>query len=130
MTADSQGATGWEFSDAWILAAIGDGTLIGAADYYNHAVPTEVELSQGIGRLLASGLIAEVGPAWKPTTASTALWARSTGSGYLRIASLLEAMSSVALVEGIWKPPSGALDRGSRRYARPFTWMLPPRRRG
>ncbi|WP_448631190.1 hypothetical protein [Cellulomonas soli] len=126
---------GWELSDAWILAAIGRGTrhdelnaLLRAADYYNHAIPTEDEVRQGIGRLQATELIAVNGRRWQPTAAGTHLWTTSTGAGYTRVVSLLEALSSVPLREGTWDVPPGALDRAYRRYAHPFIWRLPQRK--
>lgn len=58
-------------SDAWILAAIGPGDpqpcarqggctlaqILAAADYLNHAVPTETEFTVAMTRLLGAGLV-------------------------------------------------------------------------
>jgi hypothetical protein len=53
-------------SDAWVFAAIANdrppatltlGELIATADGINHAVLTEAEFTQAVGRLLAAGLI-------------------------------------------------------------------------
>jgi hypothetical protein len=131
------GATpAWEFADAWILAAIGSGTrhdelsgLLGAADHYNHAIPTEAEVSRAIGRLTASGLIQVDGTCWYPTAKGAAMVARAHGGGYTYVTSLLASMSGEPIVEGTWAVPPGALDRGYRKLTRPFAWVLPPRRK-
>lgn len=139
--ATEQGASppgGWELSDAWILAAIGAATrhgdlrdLLAAADHLNHAVPTEAEVRQGVGRLLASGLVADVGDRWVPTPRGRALASGVVAGGFERVTALLDAMASVPLVEGAWEVPPGALERAYHRYTHPLTWMLPtrPRRR-
>jgi hypothetical protein len=63
--ADS-GPSAWTDSDAWVFAAIANdrppathtlAELIGIADGINHALPTEPEFIQAIGRLLTAGLI-------------------------------------------------------------------------
>ena len=120
----------WDLSDAWILAAVGQGCrhdemsgLISAADYYNHAIPAETEVAQALGRLVASGLIAREGRVLAPTTAGRALWQRSEGGGYRRVESLYQALRATSLVEGIWPLEPGALSRAYRRYTRWSPWM-------
>ncbi|GAA3191756.1 hypothetical protein ACFO1B_41180 [Dactylosporangium siamense] len=57
--------TGWTTSDVWLLRSIAGrdaatgSTLrgvIGTADYLNHAIPTEPELTGAVDRLSAAGL--------------------------------------------------------------------------
>lgn len=119
----------WRYSDAWILAAIGYGCrhdelsgLIGAADHYNHAIPAAGEVSQAIGRLVASEVISIRGRRLVPTEAGKTIWRRSKGDGYQRIVSLQAALSAVPMVEGAWELPADALERGYHRYAHPLTW--------
>ncbi|MFG2043987.1 hypothetical protein [Dactylosporangium sp. NPDC048998] len=56
----------WMWSDAWVLLSIGGADastgstlveVIGVADYRNHAILTEPEFTQAVGRLLAAGLV-------------------------------------------------------------------------
>ncbi|HEX8081399.1 MAG TPA: hypothetical protein VF557_14405, partial [Jatrophihabitans sp.] len=62
MTTENQG---WQFADAWVFTAVaisGDSgcdltDLVAAADGINHAILTADEVSQGVGRLEASGLM-------------------------------------------------------------------------
>ncbi|MBX9245967.1 hypothetical protein ICW40_14255 [Actinotalea ferrariae] len=126
----------WEFSDAWILAAIGDGIrhdelsgLVAAADHYNHSIPTKDEVGQGIGRLVASGLVTSAGRSLEPTPTGRTLLRADTHGGYEYVRQLFLAMARVPVVEGRWDLPPGTLERAYRRYAHPFTWWLPQRRR-
>ncbi|MBX9246205.1 hypothetical protein ICW40_15510 [Actinotalea ferrariae] len=126
----------WEFSDAWILAAIGESTrhdelsgLVAAADHYNHSIPTEDEVSQGIGRLVASGLVTIVGRSLEPTPTGRTLLRADTRGGYEYVRWLFLSMAHVPVVEGRWDLLPGTLERAYRRYAHPFTWWLPPLRR-
>lgn len=70
---------GWQWADAWVLAAIPDppggslSTVIGAADVINHAIPTRSELSRGIGALVAAGLVEVDGDLFRTTVAGWAL---------------------------------------------------------
>ena len=126
-------APSWSFSDAWVLAAIGDGRrpsklrdIVGAADYYNHAIPTEDELVQGLRRLMASGLVREEERKFAATPAGRTLWNSSSGNGYDRVESLLEGLEHTPLVEGRHDLPPCAVHEAYRRYIRWFPWMWWP----
>ena len=56
--------TGWNFADAWVLAAIGVYQrpcslleVIAAGDWMNHAVLEQDELDEALSKLVAAGLV-------------------------------------------------------------------------
>jgi len=119
----------WEFSDAWILAAVGQnrrGTdfeyRLRSADHYNHAIPTVEELSQGLGRLIASGLVSASEGRFASTAAARRVWSNSRGDVYTRVVTLLEAMQREPLTEGAWPVSQSSItdaleDSNSRRVS-------------
>ena len=73
-------AEAWRSEDAWILASLGTGRrgmtlrqLIGAADAYNHAIPTRDELSSALGSLIGAGLAEVTADGYRTTSAGLAL---------------------------------------------------------
>lgn len=78
MQADPRGE--WSWSDAWVLAASpGDpdgcslSDLIRTADGINHAIVTRDELADGLGALLAAGLVEVRGDRIRTTPAGQAI---------------------------------------------------------
>lgn len=87
MTKKGQGVLPFVGSDAWILlAAVYSGrkdgadlrSLISAADYINHAVRSYEELSGGLARLRAAGLIVEKRGRYRPSETVLSAYARTT----------------------------------------------------
>ena len=131
----------WEFSDAWIFAAIGSGRrgtnlrgVIGSADHYNHAIPTLEELRQALGRLTASGLVSSDGDKFTATAAGRRVWKRSRGDVYTRVTTLLEALTEQPLTDGRWDVSNDAVTEAHAEYARDVAgltriWKWPTTRR-
>lgn len=78
MSADPVGE--WAWSDAWVLAAAPDtptgcslSDLIRTADGINHAIVTLDELADGLGALLAAGLLEVRGDHFRTTAAGQAI---------------------------------------------------------
>ncbi len=110
---------GWEYADAWVLAAIGvyqrPCTLlevIGAAEWVNHAVPLEEEIASALGKLTGAGLV-RIYEEWtfELTDEGASVWAEGAGDlqGQLQ---LIEAqLSAFEPGRGLVKLPRGAMEQ-------------------
>jgi len=108
-----------------MLAAVGTNwrgtTLLGllrSADHYNHAVPTDIELTQGLGRLIASGFVAQHKARFAVTSAGRALWKRSGGDVYDRVETLFHALKENPVEEMNLYIDAGDLGRAHERCSR------------
>jgi hypothetical protein len=78
---------GWQFTDAWLLTAIGQfgrrgcslSELIGAADALNHEVAPEPVAADSLGRLIASDLVAHDAKRFRVTKSGRAIYRRRSG---------------------------------------------------
>lgn len=121
----------WEWSDAWILGSIGPrrrGTdlrwLLRSADMLNHAIPTEAEVGQGLGRLVASGLVVHRGLRFAMTPAGKRLWGQVSGRQFEIVNSLFSSLKDVPMTEGTW-PLHPADVPSARRLWMPWSRVRP-----
>lgn len=116
----------WVFSDAWVFTAIAVYDLAGcgltdvlaAGDAMNHAILTEDELAQGVGRLAASGLVSVEGDCFALTTRGQALASRRKGGLMGQVTSVQALLRQVDLREGRWPVSAGTLDAAQTAYKR------------
>jgi hypothetical protein len=117
-------AAEWSFADAWLMISashFGDNgcdlsELIAAADAYNHSIPTDDEIQHGVGRLMASGLMAESAGRLQLTKTGHALAERARGSTFERAPNLLRLLAQRSCTEGRWTLPPGAVQDAYDRY--------------
>jgi len=122
------GGARWEFSDAWVFAAMGDSLteVIANGDAINHAILLESEFVRAVPRLLAAGLIGADHAAdryWR-TPAGAAFFERHMKRRGLFgwIDAIPPALRRLGPpVDGEWKLEPGEFDRAARsaRPARP-----------
>ena len=116
----------WFFSDAWVFTAIAVRDLascaltdvIAAADAMNHAILTEDELAQGVGRLAASGLVSVEGDRFALTAQGQALGSRRQGGLMGPVKSVQTLLQGVDLKEGRWPLAAETLDAACKAYKR------------
>jgi hypothetical protein len=116
----------WEFSDAWVFAAV---TSVGASlteviatgDAINHAILSEAEFTRAVPRLLAAGLIGA-------DQATDRYWYTPTGSAFYRrhmkgrglfgwIDAIPPALRRLGPpVDGEWELDPGEFDRAARAW--------------
>jgi hypothetical protein len=119
----SDGAA-WTFSDAWVMTGVAiagdDGCdlaeLIAAADACNHAILTADELTQGVGRLTASGLLAHDDTRFRLTAVGQQLAARRQGSMFSQVDSVRRLLAEVPLTKGGWSVSSEDIDSAYATY--------------
>lgn len=116
-------AGSWEFSDAWVLTAIAVygrpctlTDVLAAADAMNHAILTDDELAQAIGRLTASGLVTVTDGHFALTSSGGTLTARRKGGLIGQVKSVQALLRQVDLRDGRWPLPAGALDAAFSEY--------------
>jgi hypothetical protein len=125
----------WTQSDAWVFAAItyvadagpvGEQTLsdvLAYADVINHAIPTEEEFVQAIGRLTATGVVsvsADSARYW-PTPAGLELrrlWRHSLSGWDILLPGLRKLR---AAPDARWSLPDGAYAQAVREYEKRFS---------
>ena len=99
---------GWDLSDAWILAAIGPAqgwvrlrSVVRAADHYNHAVPSDAEVSSALRNLASAGLLEARDGSVRLTGPGRRLWEDAEAiSGLDLVLHLQEALAAVRFVAG------------------------------
>jgi hypothetical protein len=122
------GPSAWTGSDAWVFAAIANDQppathtlteLIGIADGINHAVLTEPEFTQAIGRLLAAGLIeadAEADRYW-PTEAGVNIRQRWRHGAFGWITAIPPQLQRLGQPHDTdWSLPEGRFDQAIQDY--------------
>jgi hypothetical protein len=116
----------WDFSDAWIMTAVAINgeqgcdlaELIGAADACNHALLTDEELSRGVGRLVASGLLSHDGGRFHLTDAGRALASRRKGGMIGQVTSMEKLLARQPVTEGRWNVAPEVVSAAVRTYTR------------
>ena len=116
---------GWQFADAWVLTAIAvhgeagcDLTgLLAAGDAINHAILTDAEVSQGIGRLEASGLVAVQDGHFSLTPDGQDLASRRKGGMIGQVRSVEALLKRKDLTDKRWRVPAGALEAAYAAYS-------------
>lgn len=116
----------WTFADAWVLTAIagyGDEGcdlrgLLAAADHMNHLILDDDEVTRGVGRFRASGLVVVQDEHFSLTPQGRALAARRTGNLIGQVHSMHTLLASQDLVDAVWHPPDGVLDAVYAAYTR------------
>ncbi len=114
----------WTFGDAWVLTAIamhGDegcdlAGLLSAADASNHAILDEDEVSQGVGRLVASGLVTVEGQHFALTPLGKVVAGKRRGGLIGQVRSMHGLLAKQRLTEGSWRVPAGSLDAAYAAY--------------
>jgi hypothetical protein len=125
-------AAQWTTSDAWVFASIegvgpDDGStlaqVVATADLINHAILTEAEFTQAVGRLVAAGLIgaeAEADRYWR-TEAGRALYRQGMKRRGLFgwIDGIPPALRRLGEPQDkAWSLPAGVFDRAIEEYSR------------
>jgi hypothetical protein len=91
--------------------------LIGAADAYNHDIPTEEMIERSVGRLIASQLMAASDNLRVRLTAEGRSLAKQAKGGlFERAPTLLRLLRSRPLIEGRWELPTGAWRDAYEQY--------------
>jgi hypothetical protein len=88
------------------------------ADAANHAIPTEAETATSLGRLAASGLLEPPGERLQVTAAGASVYAQGAGNLTERPASVLDALRSVACVDGTVDLAPGRFRAAYEEYLR------------
>jgi hypothetical protein len=94
----------WDFTDAWLLTAMGGfrrrgrslSKLIAVADAMNHDVPTEAQAARSLGRLIASGLAGIRGSRYRLTPSGRAVYRKRRGGWFDQANTVLHALKSSA----------------------------------
>jgi hypothetical protein len=91
--------------------------VIACGDGCNHAIFTDEELTVGIGRLVASGLMEPATPDRLTLThAGVELAGRRRGGLFGQVGSVLRLLGRVELVEGRWEVDHGSIAAAVRAY--------------
>lgn len=117
--------TSWQFADAWVFTAIAVhrdagcdlSGLLAAGDAINHAILADDEVSQGIGRLEASGLVAVQDGHFSLTPEGQDLAARRKGGMFGQVRSVQALLKRKDLRDELWIVPAGALDAAYAAYS-------------
>ena len=112
-------AAGWEFSDAWVLAAVLSnadsctlGELVAAGDGINHAILLADEVESAVGKLLGAGLVVVRDRRFSATDAARALPRRGGLIG--QVDSLLAALRRLPVTPQPWSLEPGELEAAVR----------------
>jgi hypothetical protein len=82
----------------------------------NHAIVTDDELAQAVGRLAASGMVNVAEDRFALTSNGRALTSRRKGGLIGQVTSVLALLRQVDLREGRWPVPAGALNAAFSDY--------------
>ncbi|KQW46025.1 hypothetical protein ASC77_19170 [Nocardioides sp. Root1257] len=119
-------ATPWEFTDAWVFAAIAVYDrpcslveLIGAADWINHAVLLETEVESALGKLTAADLV-RVYEGWtfELTDDGSSLWSGGVRDLQSQLQVVLDRLELVEPGGARVPLPAGVMDRALEDYRR------------
>lgn len=120
-------AEAWRSEDAWILASLGTGRrgmtlsqLIGAADAYNHAIPTRDEVAAALGALIGAGLAEVTADGYRATSAGLALRKRWKGGMFTWSKGLLPQLEGLPRVSEEWPLSDEDFATAYRDYRRRF----------
>jgi hypothetical protein len=120
----------WVMSDAWVFASIegvgpDDGStlaqVVAKADLINHAILTEAEFIQAVGRLVAAGLIGAEADRYWLTEAGRALYRQGMKRRGLFgwIDGIPPALRRLGEPQdNAWSLPPGVFDRAIEEYSR------------
>ncbi len=90
--------------------------MVAAADASNHSILMEEEVSQGVGRLVASGLVTLDDNHFGLTDAGRAIADKCQGGLIGQVRSMHSLLGRQRLTDGIWPVPAGAVDAAFSTY--------------
>jgi hypothetical protein len=114
----------WEFTDVWLLAAIGSyrrpcslSEVIAAADRIRHAILLEGELEGALGKLTGAGLV-RVFEGWtlELTDDGQSVWTGNEQDLADHLKALLEQLSALEPGTTVVKVPRGLFDQAVEEY--------------